>query len=594
VGEPDEALPVEGERVQKVLARAGLGSRRACDELVEDGRVTVNGEVAEPGTRVDPERDVVAVDGAPIGVRPGLVYYLLNKPAGVVTTASDPQGRPTVVEQVPSDPRVFPVGRLDAETEGLLLLTNDGDLAQRVAHPSHGVEKEYLAEIDGSPSRAELRLLREGIELDDGPTAPAKVTSVAPGALRIAIHEGRNRQIRRMCAAVGHPVVRLIRVRIGPLSDRRLRPGQWRELTQDEVRTLERAAVERPDPRPAKPGTKPGAKRAGTGAKPGAGSRSTAAKPGSSAAAARAKPGRSGAGTGARSGKLGETGARSGRPGETGARSGRPGETGARSTTKTGANAGAGSRSTAARPAVRSGRPGEPGAALSTRTGPRSEATSAVRRSAKAESSGPPGTRSKWTPGDSTRSAGRSRTRAESGGEAGAASRARSGKAGGKVSASSGDSGARSGSKSARAGKAGETGARGGAKPASRGEAGARSGGESAKTAAEGGTRASQKPGKHGKRGMAGARAAARLAAAGGAGAEPGDGSAASGSKPGQAGGRSGAEPSAKPASEAGGQAGQAGGSSGVDSGGARSGPKAGEPSDRSGEPVRGRREPRR
>jgi 23S rRNA pseudouridine2605 synthase len=584
VGEPDEALPVEGERVQKVLARAGLGSRRACDELVEDGRVTVNGEVAEPGTRVDPERDVVAVDGAPIGVRPGLVYYLLNKPAGVVTTASDPQGRPTVVEQVPSDPRVFPVGRLDAETEGLLLLTNDGDLAQRVAHPSHGVEKEYLAEIDGSPSRAELRLLREGIELDDGPTAPAKVTSVAPGALRIAIHEGRNRQIRRMCAAVGHPVVRLIRVRIGPLSDRRLRPGQWRELTQDEVRTLERAAVERPDPRPAKPGTKPGAKRAGTGAKPGAGSRSTAAKPGSSAAAARAKPGRSGAGTGARSGKLGETGARSGRPGETGARS----------TTKTGANAGAGSRSTAARPAVRSGRPGEPGAALSTRTGPRSEATSAVRRSAKAESSGPPGTRSKWTPGDSTRSAGRSRTRAESGGEAGAASRARSGKAGGKVSASSGDSGARSGSKSARAGKAGETGARGGAKPASRGEAGARSGGESAKTAAEGGTRASQKPGKHGKRGMAGARAAARLAAAGGAGAEPGDGSAASGSKPGQAGGRSGAEPSAKPASEAGGQAGQAGGSSGVDSGGARSGPKAGEPSDRSGEPVRGRREPRR
>ncbi len=584
MGEPDEALPVEGERVQKVLARAGLGSRRACDELVEDGRVTVNGEVAEPGTRVDPERDVVAVDGAPIGVRPGLVYYLLNKPAGVVTTASDPQGRPTVVEQVPSDPRVFPVGRLDAETEGLLLLTNDGDLAQRVAHPSHGVEKEYLAEIDGSPSRAELRLLREGIELDDGPTAPAKVTSVAPGALRIAIHEGRNRQIRRMCAAVGHPVVRLIRVRIGPLSDRRLRPGQWRELTQDEVRTLERAAVERPDPRPAKPGTKPGAKRAGTGAKPGAGSRSTAAKPGSSAAAARAKPGRSGAGTGARSGKLGETGARSGRPGETGARS----------TTKTGANAGAGSRSTAARPAVRSGRPGEPGAALSTRTGPRSEATSAVRRSAKAESSGPPGTRSKWTPGDSTRSAGRSRTRAESGGEAGAASRARSGKAGGKVSASSGDSGARSGSKSARAGKAGETGARGGAKPASRGEAGARSGGESAKTAAEGGTRASQKPGKHGKRGMAGARAAARLAAAGGAGAEPGDGSAASGSKPGQAGGRSGAEPSAKPASEAGGQAGQAGGSSGVDSGGARSGPKAGEPSDRSGEPVRGRREPRR
>jgi 23S rRNA pseudouridine2605 synthase len=235
-----------GERVQKVLARAGLGSRRTCDELVAEGRVTVNGEVAEPGTRVDPERDTIAVDGAVVGVRPGLVHYLLNKPAGVVTTASDPQGRPTVVDLVPSDPRVFPVGRLDADTEGLLLLTNDGDLAQRVAHPSHGVEKEYLAEVEGTPSRGALRRLREGVELDDGMTAPAKVTAVAPNALRIGIHEGRNRQVRRMCAAVGHPVVRLVRVRIGPLADRRLAPGEWRELTQDEVRGLERAAVARP------------------------------------------------------------------------------------------------------------------------------------------------------------------------------------------------------------------------------------------------------------------------------------------------------------------------------------------------------------
>ena len=240
----------EGERVQKVLARAGLGSRRACDELVAAGRVEVNGVVAELGTRVDPDFDTIAVDGAIVGVRPGLVHYLLNKPAGVVTTASDPQGRPTVVELVPAEPRVFPVGRLDADTEGLLLLTNDGDLAQRVAHPSHGVEKEYLAEVEGTPSRGALRRLREGIALEDGMTAPAKVTAVAPSALRIGIHEGRNRQVRRMCAAIGHPVVRLVRVRIGPLADRQLAPGEWRELTQDEVRSLERAAVARPQPKP--------------------------------------------------------------------------------------------------------------------------------------------------------------------------------------------------------------------------------------------------------------------------------------------------------------------------------------------------------
>lgn len=234
-----------GERVQKVLARAGVGSRRTCDELVAEGRVRVNGVVAELGTRVDPEHDRIEVDGAVIGLRPDLVHYLLNKPAGVVTTASDPQGRPTVVDLVPAEPRVFPVGRLDAETEGLLLLTNDGDLAQRVAHPSHGVDKEYLAEVEGRPARGVLRQLREGVLLDDGLTAPAKVALVGDNVLRIAIHEGRNRQVRRMCAAVGHPVVRLVRVRIGPLSDRRLPPGDWRPLTQAEVRALERAAVPR-------------------------------------------------------------------------------------------------------------------------------------------------------------------------------------------------------------------------------------------------------------------------------------------------------------------------------------------------------------
>ncbi len=234
----------EGERLQKVLASAGYGSRRVCEELIEQGRVTVDGEVAVLGRRVDAETARIAVDGLPVTVRPGTVYYLLNKPAGVVTTASDPQGRTAVVELVPPEPRVFPVGRLDADTEGLLLLTNDGDLAHRLTHPSFGVEKEYLAEVEGTPSRRALRRLREGVELDDGPTAPARVALVAPNAVRIAIHEGRKRQVRRMCEAVGHPVVRLVRTRIGPLADRRLPPGRWRRLTRAEVRALERAAAD--------------------------------------------------------------------------------------------------------------------------------------------------------------------------------------------------------------------------------------------------------------------------------------------------------------------------------------------------------------
>ena len=232
----------EGERLQKVLARVGFGSRRLCEELVADGRVTVNGTLAELGRRVNVETDQVEVDGVPVGVLPGLVYYLLNKPSGVVTTASDPSGRPTIVQLVPSEPRVFAVGRLDVATEGLILLTNDGELAQRVAHPSHGVDKEYLAEVHGVPSPAAIRRLREGVELEDGVTSPAKVASLSPGLLRITIHEGRNRQVRRMCEAVGHPVVRLVRTRIGPISDRSLKPGSWRELEQSEVLALARAA----------------------------------------------------------------------------------------------------------------------------------------------------------------------------------------------------------------------------------------------------------------------------------------------------------------------------------------------------------------
>ena len=233
----------EGERLQKVLARVGIGSRRVCEDLIAEGRVTVDGEVAVLGRRVDVETALIELDGAPIGVRPDLVHYLLNKPAGVVTTADDPQGRPTVVGLVPAEPRVFPVGRLDVDTEGLLLLTNDGELAYRLTHPSFGVEKEYVAELEGSPSRAALRRLREGVELGDGTTAPARAALLEPSVVRLTVHEGRNRQVRRMCDAVGHPVVRLIRTRIGPLADRSLAPGAWRELTGDEVRSLQRAVA---------------------------------------------------------------------------------------------------------------------------------------------------------------------------------------------------------------------------------------------------------------------------------------------------------------------------------------------------------------
>jgi 23S rRNA pseudouridine2605 synthase len=240
----------EGERLQKVLAATGWGSRRAAEELIAAGRVRVNGDVAVLGRRVDPATDLIEVDGAPVAARPGLVYYLLNKPAGVVTTAHDTHGRRTVVDLVPDDPRVFPVGRLDADTEGLLLLTNDGELANRVAHPSGGVDKEYLAEVavpaGGRVGVGAIRMLRDGVALDDGMTAPARVTQPSPGVLRITVHEGRNRQVRRMCEAVGHPVRRLVRVRIGPLSDRRLRPGDWRPLTAAEVRNLAIATSNRP------------------------------------------------------------------------------------------------------------------------------------------------------------------------------------------------------------------------------------------------------------------------------------------------------------------------------------------------------------
>lgn len=247
---PEKTVPVtqkksddpQGVRLQKVLAWADLGSRRVCDDLIAEGRVTVNGEVAILGRRVFPDTDQVEVDGVRIGVAAGLVYYLLNKTTGVVATVSDPEGRPTVIDELPDEPRVYPVGRLDFNTEGLLILTNDGELTHRLTHPSFGVEKEYVAHVEGNPTPQVLRQLREGVELEDGMSAPAKASLVSDDVIKLIIHEGRNRQVRRMCDAVGHPVKRLVRSRIGPLQDSKLGPGEWRSLTTDEVRTLERVA----------------------------------------------------------------------------------------------------------------------------------------------------------------------------------------------------------------------------------------------------------------------------------------------------------------------------------------------------------------
>ena len=237
-GSEFEQEPPQFERLQKVLARAGIGSRRVCEKLIVEQRVTVDGEFAELGKKVDPETSQVEVDGLKIGIRQDLVYYLLNKPVGVITTSKDPQERSTVVDLVPTHPRVFPVGRLDADTEGLILLTNDGDLTHYLTHPSFGIEKEYLVQVEVKPSRNAIRELRQGVELDDGITAPAKVSLVDEKLLKIVIHEGRNRQIRRMCESVGHAVKRLIRSRIGPIVDRSLRPGSFRELTNQELKSM--------------------------------------------------------------------------------------------------------------------------------------------------------------------------------------------------------------------------------------------------------------------------------------------------------------------------------------------------------------------
>jgi 23S rRNA pseudouridine2605 synthase len=225
-------------RLNAFLARAGVASRRRADELIKAGRVTVNGEPGELNTVVGAQ-DLVEVDGREVA-RQRLRYVLLHKPAGVVTTARDPQGRPTVVELVPSEPRVVPVGRLDADTTGALLLTNDGQLAHRLAHPRYGVEKTYLADVDGEPAEDALDRLRDGVELDDGLTAPAKARLVGPGRVELVLHEGRKHQVKRMLAAVGHPVTRLHRSVYAGLTLERLEPSDWRELEPAEVEQLRR------------------------------------------------------------------------------------------------------------------------------------------------------------------------------------------------------------------------------------------------------------------------------------------------------------------------------------------------------------------
>ncbi|MFO7310603.1 MAG: pseudouridine synthase [Bacillota bacterium] len=233
--------------MQKYMARCGVASRRACEQLIVAGRVQVNGRtVRELGVKVDPDRDEVRVDGRVIRPPSKLLYYMLNKPAGYVTTVSDPQGRPTVMSLVPSEDRLYPVGRLDLDTEGLLLLTNDGPLAHRLTHPRYGVRKLYRAKVAGVVGAEAVARLEQGVLLEDGPTAPARVRVIRQdketAVLEIELAEGRKRQVRRMCQAVGHPVLYLKRIGFGPLRLGRLPVGAYRPLTDAEVAALRRAA----------------------------------------------------------------------------------------------------------------------------------------------------------------------------------------------------------------------------------------------------------------------------------------------------------------------------------------------------------------
>ena len=236
----------EPQRIQKVLAHAGVASRRAIEEMIEAGRIKVNGKRARLGQRVDPAKDAVEVDGSRVPLQAELRYYLLNKPVGVVTTSDDPEGRDTVLDYIETDERVWPVGRLDIETEGALLLTNDGELTHRLTHPSFEVPKTYLAEVRGAVGSKAIRALLSGVELDDGPARArgAQIVEQARGdtLLELVLTEGRNREVRRMLDALGFTVVRLVRVAIGPLRLGRLKAGTYRKLGPPEVMALYRAA----------------------------------------------------------------------------------------------------------------------------------------------------------------------------------------------------------------------------------------------------------------------------------------------------------------------------------------------------------------
>lgn len=231
-------------RLQKVLAAAGLGSRRACEELIAEGRVEVDGRlVREQGLRVDPERAVIKVDGMRVSTRTATVYLAVNKPRGMVSTMSDPQGRPCLADLVGNrEQRLFHVGRLDADSEGLILLTNDGELAHRLTHPSFGVPKTYLAEVVGTVPRDLGKLLRTGVELEDGLVQVDSFRVVGRSGARVMVevvlHEGRNHVVRRLLAAVEHPVQRLIRTAVGPIKLGDLRPGRTRPLNRGEISEL--------------------------------------------------------------------------------------------------------------------------------------------------------------------------------------------------------------------------------------------------------------------------------------------------------------------------------------------------------------------
>ncbi|REK33882.1 MAG: rRNA pseudouridine synthase [Actinobacteria bacterium] len=235
-------------RVQKAIAHAGLMSRRAAEEAISDGRVAVDGKIAVLGDRVDVEDQTVTIDGSPIPVSPERVTYLLYKPVGVVSTANDPHGRVTVVDLIDSAKRLYPVGRLDLDSEGLILVSNDGVLTERVTHPRYGVRKKYLAEVSGSPTPSEVKRLERGVELDDGPARALRVrklgTSRGRSQLEVIMVEGRNREVRRMLEAIGYETIRLVRTAIGPIADPSLKAGDSRVLDNVEVAALMREAAE--------------------------------------------------------------------------------------------------------------------------------------------------------------------------------------------------------------------------------------------------------------------------------------------------------------------------------------------------------------